>query len=474
MDVITGMTMDRQFQVKLPNIPEREVTITSFGAKGDGNFDNSASFKRAVADCQQHGGGTIKVPSGIWKTGPITFTNRMRLDLDQHAVLLFIDNPKHYPIIESSFEGERVFRCQSPLNGEGLSDIEITGLGVIDGAGQAWRYAKRFKLSDMQWDALVNSGGVLTKDEQEWWPSVEALHGKEHIHKLRQQKNAGISEYEKIRHFLRPNLVSFRRCERIRLSGVTFQNSPAWNVHPLESKDILIDGITIRNPWNSQNGDGLDIESCKRVIIQNAVFDVGDDAICMKSGKGKWARKLGIPTELVEVKGCKVYSGHGGFVIGSEMSGGVKDVYVHDCDFHGTDVGLRFKSSRGRGGVVERIQMERIQMMDIKEDAITFQLYYSNNGEETGRTTEAVTEETPVFRNIQIKKVTCIGAKRPIVIHGLPEQPIDNLLFEEVYIESEKALEVHDCHNLVLYQTEINNRNREKPIFVNCQFAVKD
>ncbi|RKL68163.1 glycoside hydrolase [Salipaludibacillus neizhouensis] len=473
MDVIDGMTKDQPFQVTLPSIPEREVMITSFGGKGDGSFDNTEAFARAVADCQLHGGGTIKVPAGIWKTGPITFTNQMRLDLVQHAVIQFSDDPKHYPLIESSFEGERVYRCQSPLNGEKISDIEITGLGVIDGAGQDWRYVKRFKMSEMQWETLVNSGGVVTEDEQEWWPSIEALHGKEHIHQLRLQ-NADKSEYEKIKHFLRPSLLSFRSCERIKLSGVTFQNSPAWNVHPLESNDILIDGVTIRNPWYSQNGDGLDIESCKRVIIQNTVFDVGDDAICMKSGKGKWARELGIPTELVEVKGCKVYSGHGGFVIGSEMSGGVKDVYVHDCDFYGTDSGLRFKSSRGRGGVVERIQIERIQMMDIKEDAITFQMHYSNNGEKVGETTEAVTEETPVFSDIHLKKVTCIGAKRPIVIHGLPEQPITNLIFEKIYVESEQALEIHNCDNLVLLQTEILNRDKKDPVFVNCQFGVKE
>src|SRR5690606_35184650 len=182
-----------------------------------------------------------------------------------------------------------------------------------------------------------------------------------------------------VKDFLRPVMVSLVGCNKVLLDGPTFQNSPAWNLHPLMCSNVILRNLTVRNPWYSQNGDGVDLESCKNVLIYNNTFDVGDDAICFKSGKNEDGRKRGMATENVIVKNNVVYHGHGGFVIGSEMSGGVKNVHVSNCTFLGTDVGLRFKSTRGRGGVVENIYISDIDMTNIPTESIRFNMFYGGN-----------------------------------------------------------------------------------------------
>ena len=171
-------------------------------------------------------------------------------------------------------------------------------------------------------------------------------------------------------------MVSLISCNKVLLDGPVFQNSPAWCIHPLMCENLTVRNIDVRNPWYSQNGDGIDIESCKNSVVYNCTFDVGDDAICIKSGKDQEGRDRGMPTENLIVKNCVVYHGHGGVTVGSEMSGGVKNMHVSGCTFIGTDVGLRFKSNRGRGGVVEKIFISNIDMINIPTNAISFNLYY--------------------------------------------------------------------------------------------------
>ena len=231
-------------------------------------------------------------------------------------------------------------------------------------------------MTDSQWKKLVKSGGVLSEDGKTWFPSEGSKKGYESSTNFNVPDLISDDELASVKDFLRPVMISISKSKRILLDGPTFQNSPAWNLHPLMSEDIIIRNLSVRNPWYSQNGDGLDLDSCKNVLIYNNTFDVGDDAICFKSGKDEDGRKLGMPTENVIVKNNIVYHAHGGFVIGSEMSGGVKNVHVSNCTFLGTDVGLRFKSTRGRGGVVENIYISNIDMIHIPTEAIRFNLFY--------------------------------------------------------------------------------------------------
>jgi len=265
------------------------------------------------------------------------------------------------------------------------------------------------------------------------------------------------ADFESARDFLRPVMVSLVNCKRVLLDGPTFQNSPAWCLHPLMIEDLTIRNVTVKNPWYSQNGDGVDIESCKNVILYDSNFDVGDDAICIKSGKDKAGRDRGIASENIVVKKCIVYHGHGGVTVGSEMSGGVRNLHVSGCSFIGTDVGLRFKSTRGRGGVVENIFMSDIQMVNIPAQAISFDLYYGGKsaiemleeGEVTGLAEEMpVTEETPQFKNIFIHDIKCKGAHQAIFLQGLPEMNLENIELTNLVMEADKGLTCTDA-NLV-------------------------
>jgi DNA sulfur modification protein DndE len=242
------------------------------------------------------------------------------------------------------------------------------------------------------------------------------------------------------------------------IEGVTFQNSPAWCLHPLLSQHLTFRGITVRNPWNAQNGDGLDLESCRYVIVENSTFDVGDDAICIKSGRDEEGRKRGVPTEDVIVRNCTVFHGHGGFVVGSEMSGGARNIFVYDCNFLGTDIGLRFKTTRGRGGVVEKIYIRNIRMNNIGGAAILFDMYYMAKDPLTmfaGADNpeiefQPVTEATPRFKDIHINNVVCKGAETAIFVRGLPEMNITGITLENISMQTKKGFVCIEGDNIKL------------------------
>ncbi|HSE35686.1 MAG TPA: glycoside hydrolase family 28 protein, partial [Blastocatellia bacterium] len=363
-------------RIELPVIPPRTVSITDFGAVGDGAALNTTAFDRAIEACAKNGGGRVIVPQGIWLTGPIQLKSNIDLHVERGAVILFSARAEDYPLVRTTWEGSPAVRRMSPIYGVGIENIAITGEGVLDGAGEAWRMVKKSKLTDGEWRKLVASGGVLEKTGDTWWPSLEAMNGAALVRSL-DKRAAPIEDYAAAREFLRPVLVSLVECRRVLLDGPTFQNSPAWNIHPLMCADMVIRNVTVLNPWYSQNGDGLDLDSCRRVAVYNCRFDVGDDAICLKSGRDEYGRKRGSPCEEIVISDCVVYHGHGGFTVGSEMSGGVRNVVVKRCTFLGTDLGVRFKTTRGRGGVVEKIWISDIVMKDIPTDAIGFNMYYS-------------------------------------------------------------------------------------------------
>jgi polygalacturonase len=256
-------------------------------------------------------------------------------------------------------------------------------------------------------------------------------------------------------------MVSLQECNKILLEGVTFQNSPNWNIHPLMCENITIRGIIVLNPWYAQNGDGLDLESCKNIIVINSTFDVGDDAICIKSGKDEEGRKRGKPTENLIVNNCIVHHGHGGFVVGSEMSGGVRNIKVSNCAFMGTDVGLRFKSTRGRGGVVENIYINDIYMVKIPAEPLLFDLFYGGTapipeGDEpthdlvSNEQLQPVTEATPQFRNIYISNVACNGAGRAMFFNGLPEMNVRNVNISNVTVTAHRGAEISESDGVKL------------------------
>jgi len=303
-------------KVKVTSFPDLTINIKDHGAVSDGLTKNTDAFAKAIEAVSKNGGGKVLVPRGIWLTGPIAFKSNVNLHLEAGALLLFSKDFDDYHLIETSFEGLNTVRNVSPIYAKGVENIAITGSGTIDGNGDAWRPVKKSKMTDAQWKKLVKSGGVLNEKGDMWFPSESSRAGAVASSNFNVPDLIDQTELAKVKDFLRPVMVSIVDSKRILLDGVTFQNSPAWNIHPLMSEDIIIRNLNVRNPWYSQNGDGLDLESCKNVLIYNNTFDVGDDAICFKSGKDKDGRDRDIPTENVIVKNNIVYHAHGGFVIG--------------------------------------------------------------------------------------------------------------------------------------------------------------
>lgn len=412
-------------EVPTPSIPDRTVSLTDFGAVCDGVTLNTEVFAKAIDHLSGQGGGTLHVPDGVWVTGPIELKSNINLNLSEGAIISFDPNPDLYPMRRVIYEGFEAWRRQSPITGTGLENVAITGKGIIDGNGNRWRPVKKTQMTKDEWTNLTAKGGVIrpSGDTEEWFPSEAFLEGKKNGNRRREYTKEEADSYKQ---YLRPVMLHLVQCKNVMLKGVTFQNSPAWNLHPLMCENLILDGVNVRNPYFSHNGDGMDIESCRNVIICRSTLDVGYDTICIKSGKDEEGRKRGIPTENVIVRDCRVFHGHGGFVVGSEMSGGVNNISVENCQFTGTDVGLRFKSTRGRGGVVKNIFINNISMVDITGDAITFDLYYWTFGKGP-QGVPPVDEGTPQFKDITISNVTALNSGKALKFNGIPEMPIENI-----------------------------------------------
>lgn len=445
--------------VNEPKIPSRSVNAADFGAVGDGKTLNTDAIAKAIAALEKQGGGRLVIPPGIWLTGPIRLQSNLDLHLEAGALLQFSSDYKLFPLVVLDLKGEKEVDSVSPISGENLENVAITGRGIIDGAGDAWRPVKKGKLTENQWKALTKSGVI---DGSTWYPSREAMEGGKLVQPLVKDGSLKLADYEAAHHFLRPKMLKLINCRRVLLEGVTFQNSPNWTLNPTLCTDVTISNVTVRNPWYGQNTDALDLESCRNASIRDCTFDVGDDGICLKSGKDAAGRRIGVPTENVWVEDCVVYHAHGGFTIGSEMSGDVRNVYVNNCTFMGTDIGLRFKSTRGRGGVVEKIYIKNVRMEDIPGDAINFNMYYGGKApleeEAAERKKVPVSEETPQFRDIYIDDVICRGARNAVVLQGLPEMPIRGIHLQNISITAGGGMTWMDAENITLKNVEILNR----------------
>lgn len=452
-------------KVEVPDFPDYSVSITDFGAVGDGETLNSDPINKAIKHVSDHGGGTVVVPAGIWLTGPIILQSNVNLYTKKGALVQFSEDKDLYPLVKTIFEGLETWRCMSPIYGKDLENVAITGHGVFDGSGQVWRPVNKSQLTDEQWKQKVASGGVVTKDGKTWYPSRESMKGDPGNFNVPQDRTTK-KEFKEVKDFLRPVMVSIRNSKNVLLDGPTFQNSPAWCLHPLMSENVIVRNLTVRNPVYAWNGDGIDLESVKNAVIYNNSFDVGDDAICIKSGKNEEGRKRGVSAQNVIVRDNVVYRAHGGFVVGSEMSGGVRNFKVSDMTFIGTDVGIRFKSTRGRGGTVENIDISNINMIDIVTEPIRFNLYYGGEPPSPNQKTKVVdkkkakeqipdvTEATPRFRNISIKNVLCRGAQTAMWIQGLPEMNVKNFKMKNVDITAQKGGMIIDAN-----QVEFSNVN---------------
>ncbi|RKD17150.1 glycoside hydrolase [Pelobium manganitolerans] len=455
-------------KINRPVFKADTFSIINYGAVANGSSLNTKAINNAIAQCSAGGGGVVLIPDGYWLSGPIYLENNVNLHLSNNAFLQFTADFNQYKIIEGNYEGKPSARNESPIMAVGLQNIAITGNGIIDGNGDAWRMVNRDQLTEREWKAKIASGGLVSTDNKVWFPSAKTKKAYLEKSSVLLSDNKKLSDFEPIKDYLRPNLVLISKCQQVLLEGVTFQNSPAWNLHPFMSQHLTVSNIRVKNPDYAQNGDGIDIESCSNVLLENSVFDVGDDAICIKSGKDEEGRKRNTPTENVIIRNNTVYAGHGGFVVGSEMSGGARNIFVSDCSFVGTDKGLRFKTTRGRGGVVEKIYIKNINMSNIVQEAIYFDMYYWTKPPLPNQKVEVptVSVETPQFKDVEIENVVCNGASKGIFMRGLPEMAVKNISIKNTFLKANVGIELIDVAGIKVENTIVADSGSSANIYV--------
>ena len=450
-----------KFNVIRPEFKNVDYNILDFGAKSSYDFNNRIAIQKTIDECEKNGGGRVIIPNGFFKTGPITLKSNVNLYLESGAYLSFLKSEEEYPLIFTEYEGIKKIRCISPINAKDKENIAITGSGVIDGNGHLWRGIKKFKVTDKMWERLLKESTYVyeTKESKIWCPTktyYDGLYKGEPDYSLPNALEIAQENWD----MYRPVMVSLINCDKILIEGVTLMNSPAWNIHPLYCTNFTLKDAKVKNTAYAQNGDGLDLESSKNCEIVNTEFSVGDDGICIKSGKNRVARQKKIPTENVWIHGCKVLDAHGGFVVGSEMSRGVKNILIEDCIFAGTDLGIRFKSAMGRGGVVEDITIKNIQMSRIIGEAMIFTMGYkliSIEDTNEGKVTVNA-DDVPEFKNIYIENIHCDSSKVVLKIEGLPEKKIHDIYIKDSFFEGEKEFSLSLCENIKLINTTINNK----------------
>ncbi|MBD8488574.1 glycoside hydrolase family 28 protein [Echinicola sp. CAU 1574] len=408
------------------------INILEVGGNNKGQLCTEA-IQSAIDKAAEAGGGTLFFPAGDYLTGAIQLKSNITLHLDAGAVLRFSTDFDHYlPFVQMRWEGTVMNNFSPLIYAYEAENITITGRGKIDGQGKDW-WMEMYRIHEADQKTLKES-----KYQKMWTAANEGLKTADYY-----QKTMGLK-------FFRPPLIQPFRCKNVRIEGVTIVNSPFWTINPAFCDNVTITGVTIENP-PSPNTDGINPTSCKNVHISDCHISVGDDCITIKSGRDFDGRKWDTPTENVTITNCTMLSGHGGVVIGSEISGSIRKVTISNCVFDGTDRGIRLKAARGRGGVVEEIRIDNIVMKDIQLEAIVMNLFYDKNTHEG-----PVTEETPSFRNIHISNVTGSNVNVAGKVLGIPEMPIDQISFSNINMNAKEGLSIKTATHVELRDVEIS------------------
>jgi polygalacturonase len=400
--------------------------VTDYGATGDGTTRDTDGLQSAIDACGDAGGGIVFVPGGEYVTTPLFLRSNVRMHLSPGATILGATTFEDYPVIESRDEGIERETYAALITAVDAENVSITGQGTIDGRGDPWWEAFRA-------DEQIYLERDLPRDERYPPPDDVTIR------------------------YPRPRLINPIRCRNVVIRDVTLRRSPYWTVHLLYSEDVLVDDVTIVNPPDSPNTDGINPDSCRNVKIRNCHIDVGDDCIALKSGYDEDGLRVDEPLENVTISGCTMRRGHGGVVIGSETSGDVRNVTVGNCLFDGTTRGLRIKSAPGRGGVIENVQATGIVMRDIGNEAFTISMHYDGDG----FSGDSDAGPYPRVDGVQYSNVVVDGVERVARMEGLPGEPLRNVHLSNVHVrDASEGLHVDRTAELVCDSLEFDETAR--------------
>ena len=383
------------------------------------------TINQAINVCSQNGGGDIVIPKGRWKSGAIHLKSDIHIHLEDGAEIEFSDKFEDYlPVVFTRWEGMECYNYSPLIYANGCENISVTGNGKLIGNSQNWWHWKK-----LQQEAALE----LCYAELHCIPPEKCIYGTE--------KTA-----------LRPSFIQPINCKNVLLEGFEITDGPQWTIHPVYCEDVTIRNVTVST--HGPNTDGLNPDSCKNVLIENCTFDTGDDCIAINSGMNEDGWRVRRPCENIEIKNCTMNGGHGGIVIGSAMSGGVKNVYAHNCKINGTMQGIRLKSMRGRGGCVDNVRFDNIEINNTTDQAIQINMFYEFS------TVKPKSNTPSDFRNIEIRNINGKNNKTGIQIKGLPEHKLRNITLENINLTAEDAMICENVENIKMNNVDIRKADK--------------
>jgi polygalacturonase len=390
--------------IRQPVFPDKNYVITDFGALGNGVFDCSEAIRTAIEKCNKEGGGKVIVPEGIFLTGAIHLKSKVNLYISEGATLLFsTDKSKYLPVVHTRFEGMECMNYSPFIYAFQQENIAITGKGTLNGQGESWWSWKG------KWKGSI--GEVWKNGMQEQSSDNQALY------KMVEQNTPAEERVFGEGHFLRPDFIVTYDCKNVLIEGVKIISSPMWILHPILSENLTIRGLTIESL--GPNNDGCDPESCKNILIEKCYFNTGDDCIAIKSGRNEDGRRFAKESKNIVIRNCTMVEGHGGVVIGSEISGNVSYIFAEDCymDSPNLERAVRIKSNSLRGGIVEHLYVRNLEVKQVKEAILLIDMFYGN---ERG-------SNIPLVRNISLENIKSSKSEYGVFIKGCDEKPAINI-----------------------------------------------
>lgn len=437
-------------RIRAPKFPARVFDIRTHGAVGDGKSDCSDAFRKAIAACSEAGGGRVVVPEGKFQTGPIHLRSNVELHVVRNGTIAFDRNPaKYLPQVLTRFEGVEVMNYSPFIYALDQENIGITGEGTLDGqsACNSWWDWKGFTGDYRSVNALDAVMEKQCRTDSKVSPQTKART------RLFDMAERGVPVQDRVfgeGDFLRPNFIQPYRCRNVIIEGVTIIDSPMWEINPVLCTNVTVRGVKINS--HGPNNDGCDPESCRDVLIENCEFDTGDDCIAIKSGRNADGRRINVPSENIIVRGCRMKDGHGGVTIGSEISGGTRNVFVENCvmDSPNLDRALRLKNNAMRGGILENIYMRDCEVGQVADSILSVDFTYEEGAQGSF---------TPVARNIHMTNITSRQSKYALYLRGFENAPISNITIENCRFENvAKGNVLENVKALVMKDVRINGQ----------------